>query len=513
MNAAARRLHPEAAEPAGRRGTLAFRKTSHLHFVGIGGTGMCGIAEVLLNMGFNVSGSDLKRTPVTERLARLGGRIFEGHKGKNVHGADVVVVSTAVKPDNVEVAEARRMAIPVIPRAEMLAELMRMKFGVAVAGSHGKTSTTSMVAHVLSESGLDPTIVIGGRLGTLDSHARLGQGELMVAEADESDGSFLHLSPTIAVATNIDQEHLDHYGTLDALRQAFAEFLNKVPFYGAAVVCLDDPEIQGLIPRLHRRLITYGSNAQADLSVSGIELHGFGSRFQVTWRGKALGEATLSVPGRHSVDNALAALAVALELDLPFDQAAERLSRFHGADRRFQLRGTLAGDVMVIDDYAHHPTEIRATLAAAREGWGKRTIAVFQPHRYTRVAALLEEFGRCFYDADTVVVTPIYPAGEEPIPGVDSKALFERIRTHGHRDVRLAGSLDEALAIVREIVAGGDMIVTLGAGDVNRICSELVAGADLPGGGASMKPGGASEAGGADAKSRGARRAGGRKGR
>ncbi len=476
MSGAARKLRPEPPAPAGPRGRHAFRRTSHLHFVGIGGTGMCGIAEVLLNMGFTVTGSDLKRTPVTERLVRLGGRVSEGHEGKNVHGADVVVVSTAVRPDNVEVAEARRLAIPVIPRAEMLAELMRMKYGVAVAGSHGKTSTTSMVAHVLAESGLDPTIVIGGRLGSLDSHARLGQGELMVAEADESDGSFLHLSPTIAVATNIDHEHLDHYGTVDKLRDVFVEFLNNVPFYGAAVVCLDDPEIQGIIPRLHRRIVTYGSTAQAELSGSAIELKGFGSRFQAAWRGKPVGEVVLSVPGRHSVDNALAALAVALELDLPFAESAERLSRFHGADRRFQLRGTLPGDVMVIDDYAQHPTEIRATLAAAREGWGRRTIAVVQPHRYTRVSALVEEFARCFYDADTVVVVPIYPAGEEPVPGVSAELLYERIRTHGHRDVRLAGSLDEALAIVRGTVTGGDLVVTLGAGDVNKICAELVAG-------------------------------------
>lgn len=485
MNAPARNLVPGARAPGERRGPRAFRKTSHLHFVGIGGTGMCGIAEVLLNMGFTVTGSDLKRTPVTERLGRLGGRISEGHSEKNVHGADVVVVSTAVKHDNVEVVEARRLSIPVIPRAEMLAELMRMKHGVAVAGSHGKTSTTSMLAHVLAESGYDPTVVIGGRLGSLDSHARLGQGELMIVEADESDGSFLHLSPTIAVVTNIDMEHLDHYGSMERLRDAFADFLNKVPFYGTAVICLDDLEIQAMIPRLHRRLVTYGSSAQADLAVAGIEMEGLGSRFQVAWKGKLLGDVRLKVPGRHSVQNSLASLAVALELDVPFRQAVERLASFGGADRRFQLRGTLEGDIMVVDDYAHHPTEIRATLSAAKEGWSRRVIAVFQPHRYSRLDSLMEEFARSFYDADTVIVTPLYPAGEDPIPGVDAEAVAGRMVQHGHRDVRLVKSLDEALETVRGIVKDGDIVLTLGAGDVGRLCRDLL---ESPGGGPAPGP-------------------------
>jgi UDP-N-acetylmuramate--alanine ligase len=435
---------------------------------------MCGIAEVLLNMGFTVTGSDLKATPVTERLIQLGGRITEGHRPGNVQGADVVVISSAVRPGNVEMREARRLSIPVIPRAEMLAELMRMKYGVAVGGSHGKTSTTAMVAHVLAESGFDPTVVIGGRLGSLGSSARLGQGELMVAEADESDGSFLHLSPTLAVVTNIDLEHLDHYGSMDRLRDAFADFLNKVPFYGSAVICLDDQEIQGLIPRLDRRLITYGLSAQADLAVSGIELKGFGCRYDVTWKGEHRSEVRLQVPGRHSVYNSLAAMAVALEFDVPFDEAAAHLATFKGVDRRFQLRGTLPGDILVVDDYAHHPTEIRATLSAAREGWGRRTVVVFQPHRYSRVQVLLEEFARSFYEADTVVVTPLYRAGEDPIPGVDAQALVERIRNHGHHDVRIAGSLDDALKIVRGLVNEGDMVLTLGAGDVGRLCDALL---------------------------------------
>jgi UDP-N-acetylmuramate--alanine ligase len=475
MSASSRRLHTGDPAPEGRRGSKAFRKASQLHFVGIGGSGMSGIAEVLINMGFRVTGSDLKVTTVTERLVRLGGRVAEGHRPENVHGADVVVVSSAVRPDNVEAAEARRLGIPVIPRAEMLAELMRMKYGVAVAGSHGKTTTTSMVAHILAESGFDPTIVIGGRLGSLGGSARLGGGDLMVAEADESDGSFLHLNPTIAVVTNIDAEHLDHYGSMDRLRDAFADFLNKVPFYGLGVICLDDPEIQALIPRLGRKLVTYGVSAQADLTAADIRLAESSSRFEVTLRGRSLGEVALNVPGRHSVYNALAAIAVALEFDIPFGEAAERLATFHGADRRFQIRGTLPGDVMVVDDYAHHPTEIRATLAAAREGWGRRTIVVFQPHRFSRVKALAHEFARSFYEADVVVVAPIYAAGEEAIEGITASLLYEAIRTHGHRDVTLVAGLDDAESAVRSAMRPGDMVLTLGAGDVNRICERLLA--------------------------------------
>jgi len=453
---------------------------------------MCGIAEVLINIGFKVTGSDLKSTPVTERLAHLGGVIRKGHHAANVQGADVVVVSSAVKPSNPEVVEARHLGIPVIPRAEMLAELMRMKYGVAVAGSHGKTSTTSMAAHVLSESGFDPTVVIGGRLGSMGSGARLGQGDLMVAEADESDGSFLHLSPTIAIVTNVDLEHLDHYGSLDKLRDAFVDFLNKVPFYGLGVICLDDQEIQGMIPRLHRKLVTYGVSAQAELVASGIVMDKFTSRYEASFRGRRLGDVSLAVPGRHNVYNSLAVLAVALEFDVPFEDAASGLASFGGADRRFQLRGRLPGDVMVIDDYGHHPTEIRATLSAARQGWDRRVIAVFQPHRYSRVAALAEEFSRSFYEADVLVVTPIYPAGEEPVEGIESEMLVDRIRSHGHRDVRTAADLDEAREIVRAEIRPGDMVITLGAGDVNKICADLVEaapGAGAPGKGATARRG------------------------
>jgi UDP-N-acetylmuramate--alanine ligase len=453
-----------------------------VHFVGIGGTGMSGIAEVLINMGFRITGSDLKTTSVTEKLVRLGGRVARGHRARNVRGTDVVVVSSAVRADNVEAVEAHRLGIPVIPRAEMLAELMRMKYGVAVAGSHGKTNTTSMAAHVLAESDFDPTVVVGGRVGSLGGSARLGQGDLMVAEADESDGSFLHLSPTIAVVTNVDLEHLDHYGSMDRLRDAFVDFLNKVPFYGLGVICLDDEEIQGLIPRLHRKLVTYGVSAQADLVASEIRLEGFSSRYAAVLRGERLGEVSLAVPGRHSVYNSLAVLAVALEFDVPFQDAAARLATFGGADRRFQLRGTLPGDIIVVDDYAHHPTEIRATLEAARDGWSRRVVAVFQPHRYSRVQALSEEFARSFYDADVVVVTPLYAAGEDPISGIDAPFLFERIQSHGHRDVRLAGGLEEAAEIVRGVIEPGDLVMTLGAGDVHGVCDRLLGRRSRPSG-------------------------------
>ena len=445
-----------------------FRKAQHIHFVGIGGSGMSGIAEVLLNLSFTVSGSDLARTPVTERLAKLGAKVRAGHAAENIAGADVVVISSAVGQDNPEVVEARRRQIPVIPRAEMLGELMRMKYGVAIAGSHGKTSTTAMVAQVLSGAGLDPTIVIGGRLNMLDSSAKLGKGDLMVAEADESDGSFLGLSPTIAVVTNIDAEHLNHYGSMTALVDAFAGFLNKVPFYGLGVVCLDDPQIQGIMPRLTRTLLTYGLASQADLVGTNLELKEFNSRFEVIFRGRWLGDVRLRVPGRHSIYNALAAIGVGLEFDLKFNDIAGHLAEFSGADRRFQLKGTL-GDVMVIDDYGHHPTEIRATLSAAREGWKRRTLVVFQPHRYTRVQALLEEFSRSFYQADVLIVSEIYRAGETPIPGVSGETLAEAIKRHGHKDVCYARDLDEAGRLVKERVRPGDMLITLGAGDVWKV--------------------------------------------
>jgi UDP-N-acetylmuramate--alanine ligase len=449
------------------------RKTRRLHFVGIGGIGMSGIAEVLINLGYEVSGSDLEEGATVRRLRALGGRVAAGHRPENLGDCDVVVVSSAVRPDNPEVVEARRRQIPVIPRAEMLAELMRIKYGIAIAGSHGKTTTTSMVAQVLSGAGLDPTIIIGGRLGVIGSNAKLGRGDLLVAEADESDGSFLRLTPTIAVVTNIDAEHLDHYGDLSRLQEAFADFLNKVPFYGVGIVCLDETRIQEIMPRLTRRVVTYGFSAQADLQASDIALRQFRSAFDVHLQGKRLGRVELQVPGRHSVANALAAIGVGLDLEIPFAVIAKELSRFNGADRRFQLKGD-AGGVMVIDDYGHHPVEILATLSAAKKGWGRRTVVVFQPHRFTRVKALLSEFARAFYDADVLAVTDIYPAGEAPIPGVTAEAVAAAIADHGHKDVTLVKDLAQVPAWLRSRTRDGDMVITLGAGSVFKAGDEFL---------------------------------------
>ena len=455
-----------------------FKKYQQIHFVGIGGIGMSGIAEVLINLGYQVSGSDLEEGATVKRLASLGGKVSRGHRAENVADCDVVVFSSAVRPDNPEVLEARRRQIPVIPRAEMLAELMRIKYGIAIAGSHGKTTTTSMVAQVLSGAGLDPTIIIGGRLGVLGSNAKLGRGDLLVAEADESDGSFLRLTPTIAVVTNIDAEHLDHYGTLSLLQDSFADFLNKVPFYGVGIVCLDEARIQEIMPRLSRRVVTYGFSAQADLSAAAVVLREFHAGFDVLLQGKKVGRVDLRVPGRHSIANALAAIAVGLDLEIPFATIASELARFHGADRRFQLKAE-AGGIMVIDDYGHHPVEILATLAAAKKGWGRRTVVVFQPHRYTRVRALLSEFGRAFYDADVLAVTDIYPAGEAPIPGVTCEAVARAIEDHGHKDVTLVKDLKAVPAWLKERVREGDLVITMGAGNVYKAGEEFAK--SLPG--------------------------------
>ena len=450
-----------------------FRKARRLHFVGIGGAGMSGIAEVLVNLGYPVSGSDLATGPATRRLRKLGATVYRGHRASHVHDADVVVVSTAVPPDNPEVVEARRRKIPVIPRAEMLAELMRMKYGVAVAGSHGKTTTTAMAATVLASGGLDPTVVIGGRIGTLKSGAKLGKGEMMVAEADESDGSFLKMKPTIAVVTNIDREHLDHYADLLEIQDAFVQFLSRVPFYGAVVACVDDPNVRAVLPRVDRRVIAYGLSSDAEISAADVAMSGFGSSFVALRRGARLGAVRLQVPGRHSVYNALAAIAVGLELDVSFASAARALSRFQGVDRRFQLLGRAFG-AMVVDDYGLHPTEIAATLAAAREGFGVRTIAVFQPHRFTRTRALLEEFGRAFFLADRVIVTEIYGAGEAPIPGVDGASVADALVRHGHPSVTFEPVLSKIPELLRGILLEGDLVLTLGAGNVWKVGDELI---------------------------------------
>src|SRR5881296_2037075 len=415
-----------------------FKRYQQIHFVGIGGIGMSGIAEILLNLGYRVTGSDQKKNDAIERLAELGAKIFIGHQAANVEGAHVVVYSSAVSRDNVEVQLARQRQIPTIPRAEMLAELMRLKYGIAVAGTHGKTTTTSMVGAVLAEGRYDPTIVVGGRVTSLGSNARLGQGEYLVAEADESDGSFLKLAPTIAVVTTVDAEHLDHYGSLDAIRDAFVAFVNRVPFYGSAVLCLDEPNIQRLIPRIEKRIITYGLESGADLVARRLHLAGMTSRFEVYQRGGLLGECTLQIPGRHNVLNALAAVGVGLDLEIPFAAIQKALAGFSGVQRRFQILGS-AGGVRVVDDYGHHPAEIRATLAAAKAGFESRVVTVFQPHRYSRTHHLRQEFLTAFNQADVLVVLDIYAAGEKPIPGVSAEELAGAIRAHGHRDVTYVG--------------------------------------------------------------------------
>ena len=442
-----------------------FRGNHKLHFTGIGGIGMSGIAELLLNLGCRVSGSDLKPGPAIDRLRALGGEISIGHSADYVSHADVVVVSSAVRQDNPEVVEARRRQIPVIPRAEMLAELMRLKYGIAVAGAHGKTTTTSMIATVLVGGGLDPTAVIGGRLNAFGSNAKLGQGEFLVAEADESDGSFLKLSPTIAVITNIDREHMDHYADIDEIRSAFAVFANKIPFYGAVIACVDDSNVRAILPCLERRVITYGFGGQADVSASNPEFNGFGSSCRVSYRGDDLGTLRLGIPGRHGVLNALAAVATAIELDMTFEKTAVALTGFHNADRRFQIKGEWDG-VLVIDDYGHHPTEITATLSAARHGSDRRIVAVFQPHRYSRLRALEDEFAHAFNDADVLITLPVYAAGEEAIPGIDAEGLIERIKQAGHQDVTYAPNFDAALRLLNDRTKDGDLVITLGAGDV-----------------------------------------------
>ena len=450
------------------------RKDLSVHFVGIGGIGMSGIAEVLLNLGYRVTGSDLKVSDGTRRLETLGGLVHAGHAAAHVGAADVVVISSAVAATNPEVVAARARGIPVIPRAEMLAELMRMKYGIAVAGSHGKTTTTSLVATVLGAADLDPTVVIGGRLNSLGSNARLGQGEILVAEADESDGSFLHLSPTVAVVTNIDPEHLDHYGTLEALKRTFVDFINKVPFYGLAVLCLDHHEVRGLLPLVAKRYVTYGYSAGADYSAEDVRFDQLTSRFVAVRRGERLGEVTLAMPGTHNVLNSLAVLAVADFLGVPFDTYRAALAGFEGVGRRFTVRGEVAG-VMVVDDYGHHPAEIRATLGGARGGFSRRIVAAFQPHRYTRTRDLLGDFARAFHEADVVVLTDIYAAGEEPIPGVSSEALGRLMREAGHPEVHHVPRRADVIATLGPLLRDGDILITLGAGDVWMVGEDALA--------------------------------------
>ncbi|MEJ2037306.1 MAG: UDP-N-acetylmuramate--L-alanine ligase [Desulfosarcinaceae bacterium] len=446
-----------------------YQKKYHIHFVGIGGIGMSGIAELLLNLGYRVSGSDLRRTDITQRLENLGGMVYEGHAAEQIQDADVVVVSSAIDESNPEVNAAIKSSLPVIPRAEMLAELMRLKYSVAVAGAHGKTTTTSLVASVLGAGGLDPTVVIGGKLKSIGSNAVLGQGDYIVAEADESDGSFLKYSPAIAVVTNIDSEHLDFYKDLDDIKRVFLSFIDRIPFYGLAVLCLDNEAVQDLIPRIRKRFVTYGMSPQADLQARDAITGGMTSRFKVVHHGDTLGEILLSLPGEHNVYNALASIAVGLELGIDFRQIKAALEKVEGVQRRLEVKGR-TGDITVVDDYGHHPTEIKTTLAALDQAFpNQRKVVVFQPHRYTRTHALFDDFSRSFYQSDTLLVLPIYAASEKPIEGVDSRILCTSIQAHGHKDVRFVEDLDAAAETLLAIAADGDVVLTLGAGNVYQV--------------------------------------------
>ncbi len=446
-----------------------YQKKYHIHFVGIGGIGMSGIAELLLNLDYRVSGSDLRRTEITDRLERLGGTIHKGHMANQIEGADVVVVSSAVDESNPEVMAAIKSSVPVIPRAEMLAELMRLKYSIAVAGAHGKTSTTSLVASVLASGGLDPTVVIGGKLKSIDANAVLGGGDYIVAEADESDGSFLKYSPAIAVVTNIDREHLDFYKDLEEIKQVFLTFLDRIPFYGLAVLCLDNEAVQDLIPKLRKRFTTYGLSAQADLQATEVINQGLTSRFEVVHQGRSLGRIVLNLPGEHNVYNALASIAVGLELGIGFKKIKTALGKVQGVQRRLEIKGQ-AQEITVLDDYGHHPTEIKTTLDALNRGWpGRRKVVVFQPHRYSRTQALFDEFTRSFYLSDVLLVMPIYAASEQPIEGVDSIRLCKSIQAHGHKDVRYTADPEAAVAQLAELVVADDVVLTLGAGNVYQV--------------------------------------------
>lgn len=435
---------------------------------------MSAIAEVLLTLGYQVSGSDAKLSPITERLAKMGATVQVGHRAENVTGAKAVVVTSALDPANPEVAEARRLQIPVIPRGELLAELMRLKFGIAIAGSHGKTTTTSMVASILNAADLDPTVVVGGRVAAMQgSNARVGKSTILVVESDESDGSFLKLAPILAVVTNIDREHLDHYASLEEIQAAFTEFVNKVPFYGAAVLCMEDANIQQIFPKIRRRTITYGRAAQADLEIQDIRLGASGTDFSLRRHGSELGDFHLSVPGLHNVLNATAAVGIGLEMDVSVPQIREGLAAFSGVDRRFSVRGVEKG-VTVLDDYGHHPTEVKATLEAARLGPYKKIHVLFQPHRFSRTKFLMDDFAGAFNQADNLYLLDIYAASEPPIEGVTAQALVEKIRSFGHRSANYVANMDEGIAMIASAAEPGDLIVTLGAGSVSQAAEKIL---------------------------------------
>jgi len=451
-----------------------YQKNYHIYFIGIGGIGMSGIAELLIHLGYQVSGSDLKMSHITRRLERKGATIFQGHRKEQITGVDVVVTSSAISRENPEVVRAKELSIPIIPRAEMLAELMRIKYAIAISGAHGKTSTTAMVAQILNTAGLDPTVVIGGLLKGLDTNALHGKGEYIVAEADESDGSFLKYTPAIAAVTNIDLEHLDFYKDIEEIKDTFIKFINSVPFYGLAILCLDNEHVQDIIPRIKVRYITYGTSAQSDLQARDIKFKGSKSHFKVFHLEKHLGDIKLNIAGQHNIANALVGIATGLELAIPFKTIKQALEKIDGVKRRLEIKGEKK-EILVMDDYGHHPTEIRATLTAIRESYSdKRLIVVFQPHRYSRTKALFDEFTRSFYQSDVLVVLPIYAASETEIPGVDAQLLCDGIRNHGHRDVSFAPDFTQALSMITHKLKNGDMVLTLGAGDIYTLGEKLL---------------------------------------
>lgn len=451
-----------------------YQKNYHIHFVGIGGIGMSGIAELLIHLGYKVSGSDLKLSPITKRLEKHGGIIFQGHSKEQIAGASVVVTSTAITGDNPEVVRAKELLVPIIPRAEMLAELMRIKYSIAISGAHGKTSTTSMISQILNTAGLDPTVIIGGLLKGLDTNALHGKGEYIVAEADESDGSFLKYAPAIAVVTNIDLEHLDFYRDIEDIKDKFVQFINSVPFYGLAILCLDNEHVQDILPRLKVRYTTFGMTAQSDLRAREISFMGNKSFFKVFHHEKLLGDINLNIAGKHNISNALASIATGLELNISFKTIKKALEQIEGVKRRLEIKGRKKG-ILVIDDYGHHPTEIMATLTAIRESsMGKRLIVVFQPHRYTRTQGLFHEFTRSFYQSDILIVLPIYAASEKEIKGVDAQCLCEGIRKHGHKEVSYAPDFNQALSMITHKLKKGDVVLTLGAGDIYTLGEKLL---------------------------------------
>jgi len=451
-----------------------YQKNYHIHFVGIGGIGMSGIAELLINLGYKVSGSDLKLSPITERLEKKGGLIFQGHRKEQVAGADVVVTSTAIAPENPEVAHARQLSIPIIPRAEMLAELMRIKYSIAVSGAHGKTSTTAMISQILNTAGLDPTVIIGGLLKGIDTNALHGKGDYIVAEADESDGSFLMYAPAIAVVTNIDLEHLDFYKDIEDIKDKFVQFINSVPFYGLAILCLDNEHVQDILPRIKVRHTTFGMTAQSDLQARDISFMGSKSFFNVFHHEKRLGKIDLNIAGNHNVSNALASIATGIELNIPFKTIKKALEQIEGVKRRVEIKGEKKG-IIVMDDYGHHPTEIMATLTAIRESYKeKRLVVVFQPHRYTRTKGLFHEFTRSFYQSDVLIVLPIYAASEKKIKGVSAQCLCDGIREHGHKDVSYAPDFTQGLSMITHKIKKGDIVLTLGAGDIYLLGEKLI---------------------------------------